>query len=214
MPKRFAQSPKKKSKNNLVVFIVLMIIVVFGVFLTFVLKDKFNNNTTVNSSTTKSTSENIISSTAILDDQPSQSITTEVTTESTDETIENNTEPTTQTNDDILVPGAENNNDSALFNATFLPYKAIDTYTDTEVSLKEVFGSSFSAGTVTFNDDGSFKDTLVYSSANSGAYSVFDNKISATYSNDKNMQIEVLEWNEGTPSEFIINYGGYDVYFN
>ena len=214
MPKRFAQSPKKKSKKVLIVVIVLVIIVVFGVFLAFVLKDKFDNDLTADNSTTKSTSENTISSTAILYDEPSQSVTTEVTTESLDETTENKTESTTQKNDDILVPGAENKNDAALFNATFLPYKAIDTYTDAEVSLKEVFGSSFSAGTVTFNDDGTFKDTLVYSSANSGAYSVLDNKISATYSNDKNMQIEVLEWNEATPSEFIINYGGYNVYFN
>lgn len=110
----------------------------------------------------------------------------------------------------IVVPG--DTEDASYFSATFSPYKAVDSITDEECSLKEVFGSSYGGGSVTFKSDGSFSDSLVISSSNSGAYAVKDSDIVATYSNDKNMDISVSSWNGDTPAEIIINYGGYYVY--
>ncbi len=100
------------------------------------------------------------------------------------------------------------------FNATYAPYKAVDTLTGDECTLKEVFGSSYGGGVITFNSDGSFSESFASSSVNSGAYAVEGDSIIATYTNDKNMSVTVTQWDGDTPSELIINYGGYDVYFS
>lgn len=110
----------------------------------------------------------------------------------------------------VVVPGDIEN--ATYFSSTFTPYKAVDSITEEECSLKEVFGSSYSGGSITFNSDGSFTDTLTTSSSNSGSYALDDSKLIATYSNDKNMDVSVSSWNGDTPSEIIINYGGYYVY--
>ncbi|MCD8026122.1 MAG: hypothetical protein LUF33_04110 [Clostridiales bacterium] len=52
------------------------------------------------------------------------------------------------------------------------------------------------------------------SSVDSGSYVIKDDTITATYTNDKNMSITVTQWNGDTPTQFIVNYGGYDVYFS
>ena len=49
--------------------------------------------------------------------------------------------------------------------------------------------------------------------ADSGAYGVQGEKIHATYTNDKNMKIEVTEWDDGTPVSFQVIYGDCIVYF-
>ncbi|MEE1219098.1 MAG: hypothetical protein U0L20_04160 [Ruminococcus sp.] len=221
MPKRFAEpTDKNKGKTALVVIIISVVVVVLGVAAVFMFNSGigiFGKNSDSDTQPTQEQSnatENIDATTDTL----SMDELTETTSANTNSTVADTTAESTQpqesTSQNIVVPDAENADNTALFNATFLPYKAIDTYTDSECSLKEVFGSSFSAGTVTFNSDGTFTDTLIFSSSNSGAYSVSNEKITATYSNDKNMIIDVIQWSEGTPSEFIINYGGYDVYFN
>lgn len=112
----------------------------------------------------------------------------------------------------VVVPG--NLDNATYFNASFSPYKAIDSATDEECSLKEVFGSSYGGGSVTFNNDGNFSDSLTTSSSDRGSYAVVDNKLIATYSNDKNMDVSVSSWNGDTPTEIVINYGGYYVYLN
>lgn len=112
----------------------------------------------------------------------------------------------------VVVPGDIDN--ATYFSATYNPYKAIDSTTGEECSLKEVFGSSYGGGSVTFNSDGSFSDTLTTSSSNKGAYAVKDGTLIATYSNDKNMDVSVSSWNGDAPSEIIINYGGYYVYLD
>lgn len=112
----------------------------------------------------------------------------------------------------VLVPGDLDN--ATYFSATFSPYKAVDSETGEECSFKEVFGSSYSGGSIVFNSDGSFTDTLTTSSSNSGAYAVQDSNLAATYSNDRNMDISVNSWDGRTPTDIVINYGGYDVYFN
>ena len=112
----------------------------------------------------------------------------------------------------VIVPTEDGENIS-YFNATYAPYKAIDTVTDMECTLKEVFGTSYSGGVITFNIDGTFSDSVTSSAIDSGAYVVEDEIIKATYANDKNMSITVNGWDGDTPSELIINYGGYNVYF-
>ena len=77
----------------------------------------------------------------------------------------------------------------------------------------EKVGIKAGACSFTFNEDGTFKDTLISSESNRGAYVVQDKTIHATYTNDKNMRIEVTEWDGGTPSKFNIQYGDYTVYF-
>lgn len=114
----------------------------------------------------------------------------------------------------VVVPTINGEAQGEFFSASFTPYKAVDTLTDSEAGLKEVFGSSYSGGSILFNSDGTFSDTLSLTSANSGAYSVEGDLIVATYTNDKNIMIKVTNWNDKTPAEIIINYGGYDVYFN
>ncbi|MCH5297058.1 MAG: hypothetical protein J1E85_05245 [Ruminococcus sp.] len=112
----------------------------------------------------------------------------------------------------VVVPGDVD--DATYFSATYSPYKAVDSETDEQCSLKEVFGSSYVGGSVTFNSDGSFFDALTTSSSNNGSYAVKDSKLIATYSNDRNMDVSVSSWNGDTPSEIIINYGGYYVYLS
>lgn len=113
----------------------------------------------------------------------------------------------------VVVP-TQSGQEVSYFNATYVPYKAIDSSTNEECSLREVFGSAFSQGVITFNSDGTFTDSVTSSSVDSGAYAVEGDTIVATYSNDKNMSVKVAEWEGDTPLELIINYGGYDVYFN
>lgn len=127
------------------------------------------------------------------------------------ETAKPQTADTTAQN--VVVP-TKSGDDVSYFNATFVPYKAVDTVTGNECSLKEVFGSSYTEGVITFNSDGTFTDSMGASSVNSGAYALEGDTIIATYTNDKNMSVKVNGWEDGAPSELIIDYGGYDVYFN
>lgn len=113
----------------------------------------------------------------------------------------------------IVVVPTKNGGEVSYFNATYAPYKAIDTSTNEECSLREVFGNG-ERGVITFNSDGTFYDGVNASKPMSGAYAVEGDVISATYSNDKNMSVTVTSWNSDAPGELIINYGGYDVYFS
>lgn len=144
----------------------------------------------------------------------------ETTAEATEQTT---TQPTTKEQGateaekekeavDVVVP-KNSDEEVSYFNASYVPYKAVDSASGTQCSLKEVFGSSYTGGVITFNSDGTFTDTLTSSSVDSGAYAVEGNSIIATYTNDKNMSITVNEWDGDSPSDFVINYGGYDVYF-
>ena len=135
------------------------------------------------------------------------STTTQLTTQS--ETFAGETSEVSK----VVVP-TQGGQEVSYFNATYVPYKAVDSSTNEECTLREVFGSAFSQGVITFNSDGTFTDSVTSSSANSGAYAVEGDKIVATYTNDKNMSVKVASWEGDTPSELIINYGGYDVYFN
>lgn len=137
--------------------------------------------------------------------------TTSVEISSTEPEAEQATEA--ETIQEIVVPTTEGDAPVEYFSAVFTPYMAVDTYTDKQCSLKEVFGSSYSGGAITFNADGTFADGIKASAANTGAYVYKDNNLSATYSDDKNMIVSVVRYNDNGPVEIVINYGGYDVYF-
>ncbi len=194
-----------KSSNSLIKIISIIAIIVILVVCTVIVVNIFTNNEQSVSETTAST-------------QQTTTVNEETTAEAELTTSEPTTEqgvtadPSTQETQVVVVP-TQNGEDVSYFNATFVPYKAIDTVTDTECTLKEVFGSSYAGGVITFNSDGTFSDSLLSSSINKGAYVVEGETISATYENDKNMSISVQSWDGDTPSEFVINYGGYDVYF-
>lgn len=118
-----------------------------------------------------------------------------------------------QTND-VVVP-TEAEGDVTHFNATFIPNgRVVDTVSGNNTSLKEVFGTGYNtSGVLTFNSDGTFSDTVSSHEPATGGYAVQNQKISATYSNDKNMDITVTEWDGNTPVSFYVVYAGYQVYF-
>ena len=114
---------------------------------------------------------------------------------------------------DVVVPMDEGV-EPTYFDASFIPNgKVDDTMTGQSATLREVFGQSAADGVLTFNSDGTFRDTLVSGEHNRGAYVVQNDVIHATYTNDKNMIIEVAEWDGGTPVRFTVLYGDFLVYF-
>lgn len=230
--KHFSKSSKKGS-GKLAIFIVSIVIAVAAIAAAVILlipscgNAKKSNLIATHPSITERTQETTVSST-------SKQVTTEKVEETTDtekETSSPNsdnkndkTESDNKENSDegvpmqssdsevVVVPGDLDN--ATYFSASFSPYKAIDSDSDEECSLKEVFGSSYGGGNVTFKSDGAFTDSLTTSSSDRGSYAVVDNKLIATYSNDRNMDVSVSSWNDDVPSEIVINYGGYYVYFN
>lgn len=197
---------QKSSKKPFVIFLIAVAVIIAGIVCLLVFFN-VNSHTPDNKATTvvTTTSEQIVSVTSNSAEEE-QITTTSVEAEKTTQAEPAETQK-------VVVP-TKNGGEIGYFNATYVPYKAIDTMTNEECSLREVFGSSFGKGTITFNEDGTFTDSVISSSANSGAYAAEGEAIVATYSNDKNMTVSAVGWDNGTPKELIINYGGYDVYFN
>lgn len=198
----------KSSKKPLVIICIVAAVIIIGVVCAVIFLNSGLNPANTDSSTAQQTPSTVQS----------------ISTESADTTIQSATtvQPTTQIESftgetsevpKVVVP-TQSGQEVRYFNATYVPYKAIDSSTNEECSLREVFGSAFSQGVITFNSDGTFTDSVTSSSVDSGAYAVEGDTIVATYSNDKNMSVKVASWEGDTPSELIINYGGYDVYFN
>lgn len=190
-----------KTSKAPIIFVIAVIVLIIAVGVTVFFMNTGNTDVPVTETQPLTTTE-----------QPTENYT------QADTTVEATTVPVTEEQGvtsaetvavDILVPTQEGQ-EIKYFNATYSPSKAIDTSTANECSLREVFGSSYSGGVITFNSDGTFVDQIISSR---GAYVVTGEIISATYVNDKNMDITVISWNGDTPSEFVINYGGYDVYF-
>lgn len=194
-----------KSSNSVIKIISIIAVIIIVVVCIVIAVNFFIKNETPSNETVATT-------------QQSTTVVTETTSQTEPETEVSATEqgvtadPSTEETQVVVVP-TQNGEDVSYFNATYVPYKAIDTATDTECTLKEVFGSSYAGGVITFNSDGTFSDSLMSSSISKGAYVVEGETIRATYSNDKNMSISVNGWDGDTPSELVINYGGYDVYF-
>lgn len=199
---------EKSSKKPIVIICIVAAVIIIGVICAVIIFNsgsKPANTTSTTTQQTTSTVQTTSGESAETTIQPTES--EQPTTQS--ETFAGETSEVSK----VVVP-TQGGQEVSYFNATYVPYKAVDSSTNEECTLREVFGSAFSQGVITFNSDGTFTDSVTSSSANSGAYAVEGDKIVATYSNDKNMSVKVASWEGDTPSELIINYGGYDVYFN
>lgn len=198
---------KKGSKAPMIILIVVSIIVVAGIICAIIF---------LNGNTNQKQPEDLITDTTIVEIPADNTQDTQPQTEGSSD-VENHThanEQSQQPSEAVVVPTINGGEQGEYFSASFSPSSAVDTFTDTNCSLKEVFGSSYSGGSITFNSDGTLSDNLSLTGASSGAYAVEGDKIVATYTNDKNYIITVTKWNGDVPAEIIINYGGYDVYFN
>lgn len=198
---------KKSSKAPMIILIVVSVIIVAGIICAVIF---------LNGNTTPKDPKDLIEETTILELPTDGAQDTQPQTESIDNTEDHtheNNQPQ-QSSEVVVVPTINGGEQGDYFSASFSPSSAIDTFTDTNCSLKEVFGSSYSGGSITFNSDGTLSDNLSLTGASTGAYAVEGDKIVATYTNDKNYIITVTKWNGDVPAEIIINYGGYDVYFN
>ena len=198
----------KTSKKPIVIICIVTAVIIIGVICAVIIFSSGSKSANTTSTTTQQTTSTVQSTSGESAEttlQPTKS--EQPTTQS--ETFAGETSEVSK----VVVP-TKSGQEVSYFNATYVPYKAVDSSTNEECTLREVFGSAFSQGVITFNSDGTFTDSVTSSSANSGAYAVEGDKIVATYSNDKNMSVKVASWDGDTPSELIINYGGYDVYFN
>ncbi|MBQ5629749.1 MAG: hypothetical protein IIV15_00430 [Ruminococcus sp.] len=207
---------QKGSNAPLVILIVVAVIVVGAIvggaiFLMNGGLSIFNKQETTAPVTTEVTASEAVPTTQADQAQTTAPAETKAQTEAT--TAADEGVHTEDTPIDIAVP-TDPGVEVSYFNATFIPNGDVDdNLTGGKATLREVFGSGYSDGVLSFNEDGTFKDTLISSESNRGAYVVQDKTIHATYTNDKNMRIEVTEWDGGTPSKFNIQYGDYTVYF-
>ncbi len=198
---------KKSSKAPMIILIVVSVIIVAGIICAVIF---------LNGNTTPKDPKDLIEETTILELPTDGSQDTQPQTESIDNTEDHtheNNQPQ-QSSEVVVVPTINGGEQGDYFSASFSPSSAIDTFTDTNCSLKEVFGSSYSGGSITFNSDGTLSDNLSLTGASTGAYAVEGDQIVATYANDKNYIITISKWNGDVPAEIIMNIGGYDVYFN
>ncbi|MGN0450173.1 MAG: hypothetical protein ACI4G0_07470 [Ruminococcus sp.] len=198
----------KTSKKPIVIICIVVAVIIIGVICAVI----FFNSGSKPANTTSTTSQQTTSTVQSASVESAQ--TTLQHTESEQPTTQSETFAGETSEVSKVVVPTQGGQEVSYFNATYVPYKAVDSSTNEECTLREVFGSAFSQGVITFNSDGTFTDSVTSSSANSGAYAVEGDKIVATYSNDKNMSVKIASWDGDTPSELIINYGGYDVYFN
>ena len=203
----------KSSKKSLIIIIcvVVLVAVIAGAVILFMnLSGKNNNSATTVPTVAASTTADNTNSTQNVSDSVSE------TTQSATKSGEASQEPTeqgytaeTSSNDsEIVVPTISGEEQKPKFSATLIPYYAKD-----ENSLRDLFGSAYSGGGFTFNEDGTFIDGITSASANSGAYIVEGDSVVITYSNDKNVIAAVTKWNGDVPAEITVNYGGIIVSF-
>lgn len=200
-------SRKTKSKAPVIIVVVIAVLLIAAAAVFFIFFNPFKDNTQPTAQETTAATEQIVATAVQTVDE-----TVPPTAAPESDIVDETGVPHETSEIEIELPGGEEN--ASYFNASFIPNgKVIDTYSGNQTNLREVFGTAYTEGVVTFNSDGTFTDTLVSSGVDSGKYAVKDGAITATYTDDKNMQIEVLSWDGDTPSEFFINYGGYEVYF-
>ena len=198
----------KTSKKPILIICIVAAVIIIGVICAVIFFNSGSKPANTTSTTTQQTTSTV-QSTSVESAQTTLQPTEAEQPTTQSETFAGETSEVPK----VVVP-TQSGQEVRYFNATYVPYKAIDSSTNEECPLREVFGSAFSQGVITFNSDGTFTDSVTSSSVGSGAYAVEGDTIVATYSNDKNMSVKVASWEGDTPSELIINYGGYDVYFN
>lgn len=217
MAGRHSAKPEKTSKVPLVIIIAVAVAVTVGVIVLIIFLNGNKQKTTADNTGTVVTTSiggetgqtGLATTVAVSDKNNSSDGQNTAEYHSEDETLS----PESEEPADIVVP-TQGGEKKAGFNATYIPYKAVDSDSGDDVPLREFFGTSYTDGVITFNSDGTFRDGLTSSSANSGAYIVEDNTITATYTNDKNILVTINSWEDDTPSDFTVHYNGCDVYFH
>ena len=199
----------KSSKKSLIIIIcvVVLVAVIAGAVILFMnLSGKNNNSATTVPTVAASTTADNTNSTQNVSDSVSE------TTQPATKSGEASQEPTEQgyTAETSSISGEKQ---KPKFSATLIPYYAKDENSSEEYSLRDLFGSAYSGGGFTFNEDGTFIDGITSASANSGAYIVEGDSVVITYSNDKNVIAAVTKWNGDVPAEITVNYGGIIVSF-
>ena len=198
----------KSSKKSLIIIIcvVVLVAVIAGAVILFMNLSGKNNNsaTTDNTNSTQNVSNSVSETT-----QPA----TKSGEASQEPTEQGYTAETSSNDSEIVVPTISGEKQKPKFSATLIPYYAKDENSSEEYSLRDLFGSAYSGGGFTFNEDGTFIDGITSASANSGAYIVEGDSVVITYSNDKNVIAAVTEWNGDVPAEITVNYGGIIVSF-
>lgn len=215
MSGRHAANSSKKPLIIVICAVVLVALIAGSVILFMNFSGKNDNSaTTVPTSAISTTAVNTdstqnISGSASEPTQPA----TESGVTSQEPTEQGFTSESSDNDSEIVVPTISGEEQKPKFSATLVPYYAKDENSSEEVSLRDLFGSAYSGGGFTFNEDGTFIDGITNTSANSGAYIVEGDNIIITYSNDKNVIAAVTEWNGNVPKEFTVNFGGITVSF-
>lgn len=214
--------PSSGSKKPLVIVIAVVVaLAIAGTSVFFILRANNKNNKQTTSTTAATASTTVPNSTSATA-PTGQASTTNSGGSAEQETTgaSSHSESEQETTMNINIP-TEEGSTVTYFNASYIPNgEVIDLSTGEKVSLRDVFGETYPNGVLTFNDDGTFVDTLGSTGVDSGEYLVENGEIKATYIYDRNMNITVLEWNEQTkaPSSFYITYGsgtnGFNVYFS
>ena len=196
----------KSSKKSLIIIIcvVVLVAVIAGAVILFMNLSGKNNNSADNTNSTQNVSDSVSETT-----QPA----TKSGEASQEPTEQGYTAETSSNDSEIVVPTISGEKQKPKFSATLIPYYAKDENSSEEYSLRDLFGSAYSGGGFTFNEDGTFIDGITSASANSGAYIVEGDSVVITYSNDKNVIAAVTEWNGDVPAEITVNYGGIIVSF-
>lgn len=216
MSGRHAAKSSKKPLIIIICAVVLVAVIVAAIvlFMNFSGKNDSSSTTapqTTVSASTDSTTKATQAQSSVAD-ETSQSA-TESGEVSQDPTEQGYTAESSSNDSEIVVPTISGEEQKPKFSATLIPYYAEDENTSTEYSLRDLFGSAYSGGGFTFNEDGTFIDGITSASSNSGAYIVEGNSVVITYSNDKNVIATVTEWNGDVPAEITVNYGGIIVSF-
>ena len=213
-------APSSGSKKPLIIIIAIVLaLAIAGASVFFILtasKNKNQQNTATTAATAATTAP---ASTAATQPGQTQPVTSGSDAQATTgASSHSDSEP--ETTMEINIP-TEEGSTVTYFNASYIPSgEVIDLSTGESASLRDVFGEMYPGGVLTFNEDGTFTDTLGSSGVDSGEYLVENGEVKATYIYDRNMNITVLEWNDETkaPASFYITYGsgdnGYQVYFS
>ena len=163
----------KSSKKSLIIIIcvVVLVAVIAGAVILFMNLSGKNNNSATTVPTVAAVSETT---------QPA----TKSGEASQEPTEQGYTAETSSNDSEIVVPTISGEKQKPKFSATLIPYYAKDENSSEEYSLRDLFGSAYSGGGFTFNEDGTFIDGITSASANSGAYIVECYSVVITYSND------------------------------
>ena len=199
--KRRNKHNKKSKAPGYIILIILILLAIAGAVFSFLyfFTDIIKDDTELPQTTDPIT-------TAAADSVP-------VTTEAQSaETV--TTQAAAEASPSVTLPTDPSKGVANFFNASYIPNgKAENIETGEQVSIKNVFETTFAKGILTFNGNSTFTDTLKSEEQSSGVYAIQNGVLHAVYSNGEEMKITVTGWDGVTPSHFYVDYGSYRIYF-